>query len=48
MLVLQEARYREAAQVLQKAIRQLDGPDRAADLIEQALKLGSTHSSSAK
>jgi UDP:flavonoid glycosyltransferase YjiC (YdhE family) len=37
MLVLQEARYREAAQVLQRAIQQLDGPGRAADLIEQVL-----------
>jgi MGT family glycosyltransferase len=42
ILVLQDARYREAAQVLQRAIQQLDGPDRAADLIEQVLKLGST------
>jgi zeaxanthin glucosyltransferase len=42
MLVLQEARYREAAQVLQRAIQQLDGPGRAADLIEQVLKLRST------
>jgi zeaxanthin glucosyltransferase len=40
--VLQDARYREAAQVLQRAIQQLDGPDRAADLIEQVLKLRST------
>jgi UDP:flavonoid glycosyltransferase YjiC (YdhE family) len=38
-LVLQDGSYREAAQALQKAIRQLDGPDQAADLIEQALKL---------
>ncbi len=42
MLVLQDARYREAAQVLQRAIQQLDGPDRAADLIEQVLKLHSS------
>jgi zeaxanthin glucosyltransferase len=42
MLVLQEARYREAAQVLQRAIQQLDGPGRAADLIEKVLKLRST------
>ena len=42
MLVLQEARYREAAQVLQRAIQQMDGPGRAADLIEKALKLRST------
>jgi len=42
MLVLQEARYREAAQALQRAFQQLDGPGRAADLIEQVLKLRST------
>ena len=41
MLVLQDARYREAAQVLQRAIQQVDGPGRAADLIEQVLKLRS-------
>ena len=35
--VLQDTRYREAAQVLQKAIRQSGGASRAADLIEQAL-----------
>ena len=40
-LVLQDSRYREAAQVLQKAIRQTNGPGRAADLIEQVLNLGS-------
>lgn len=39
-LVLQERRYREAAQELQRAIRQIDGPGRAADLIEEVLKLG--------
>jgi UDP:flavonoid glycosyltransferase YjiC (YdhE family) len=42
VLVLQEPRYREAAKVLQKAIHGLDGPGRAADLIEQVLKLGSS------
>ena len=42
MLVLNNVRYREAAQALQKAIQQLDGPDRAVDLIEQALGLRST------
>ncbi|HZB88208.1 MAG TPA: glycosyltransferase [Terracidiphilus sp.] len=42
MLVLQNARYREAAQGLQRAIQQMDGPDRAADIIEQVLKLRST------
>jgi zeaxanthin glucosyltransferase len=41
MLVLQDARYREAAQVLQRAIRRIDGPGHAADLIEQVLKLRS-------
>ncbi|MCU1321220.1 MAG: glycosyltransferase, family [Acidobacteriaceae bacterium] len=41
-LVLQDSQYREAAQVLQRAIQQLNGPDRAADLIEQVLKLHST------
>jgi len=40
-LVLRDERYRTAAQRLQGAIRQLDGPGRAADLIEQALKLNS-------
>ncbi len=44
LLVLQEPRYREAAQALQRAIQQLDGPGRAADLIEQALKLQVTQS----
>ena len=39
ILVLQDAGYRDAAQVLQRAIQQLDGPGRAADLIEQLLKL---------
>lgn len=42
ILVLQNPGYREAAQVLQRAIQQLDGPDRASDLIEQMLKLCST------
>jgi zeaxanthin glucosyltransferase len=36
--VLQERQYRERAQDLQRAIRQMDGPGRAADLIEQVLK----------
>ncbi len=39
MLVLQDARYREAAQALQRNMQGLDGPGRAADLIEQVLKL---------
>ena len=38
-LVLQERRYREAARDLQRVIRQMDGPGRAAELIEQVLKL---------
>jgi zeaxanthin glucosyltransferase len=42
MLVLQDTRYREAAQALQRAIQPLDGPGRAADLIEQVLNLHST------
>jgi zeaxanthin glucosyltransferase len=40
-LVLQDASYREAAQALQRTIQRVDGPDRAADLIEQVLKLRS-------
>ena len=40
-LVLQDSRYREAAQRLQSTIQGTDGPGRAADLIEQALKLHS-------
>ena len=39
MLVLQDPRYREAAQVLQRNIKRMDGPGQAAALIEQALKL---------
>ena len=38
MLVLEDSRYREAAQVLQRTIQRMDGPGRAADLIEQVLK----------
>ena len=38
-LVLEDASYRNAARALQNDIRQLDGPGRAADLIEQLLKL---------
>ena len=41
MLVLQDDKYREAAQVLQRIIQRMDGPGRAADLIEQVLKLRS-------
>ncbi len=40
-LVLQKRQYREAAQDLQRAIRQIDGPGRAVDLIEEALKFRS-------
>jgi len=39
--VLQDPKYREAARVMQRAIQQLNGPDRAANLIEQILKLRS-------
>jgi zeaxanthin glucosyltransferase len=38
-LVLQERAYRQAAKELQKSIQQFDGAGRAADLIEQILKL---------
>jgi UDP:flavonoid glycosyltransferase YjiC (YdhE family) len=41
MLVLQDSRYRAAAQALQRTIQRIDGPGRAADLIEQVLKLRS-------
>jgi len=41
MQVLQDPKYREAAQVLQRAILRVDGPGRAADLIDQVLKLDS-------
>jgi zeaxanthin glucosyltransferase len=41
MLVLQNPRYRAAAQELQRNLEQMDGPGRAADLIEQVLKLSS-------
>jgi zeaxanthin glucosyltransferase len=41
MLVLEDARYREAARALQDAIQRIDGPGRAADLIEQVLQLRS-------
>ena len=39
MLVMNDAGYRQAARDLQQAIQHLDGPERAADLIEQVLKL---------
>ena len=39
--VLGDPQYREAARRLQSAIRQLDGPGLAADLAEQALRIGS-------
>ena len=38
-LVLRDPSYLQAAQALQRAIQQQDGPSRAADLIEQALHL---------
>ena len=37
-LVLEERRYRDAAQRLQRSIQPLDGPGRAAELIEQILQ----------
>ncbi len=37
--VLQEVRYREAAQAIQRTLQGLDGAGQAADLIEQALRL---------
>jgi UDP:flavonoid glycosyltransferase YjiC (YdhE family) len=40
--VLQDASFREAALDLQRTLRGIDGPGRAADIIEQALKLRST------
>lgn len=36
--ILEEPQYREAARELQRAIQQIDGPGRAAELIEEALK----------
>ena len=42
LLVLHDATYREAAQVLQRAIQPLKGPDRAVDVIEEVLELRST------
>lgn len=43
-LVLENRIYRDAAQRLQRSIRQLDGPGRAAELIEQALQRGTLDS----
>jgi UDP:flavonoid glycosyltransferase YjiC (YdhE family) len=40
-LVLTDPGYRQAARNLQNAFRQIDGPGRAADLIEQALQIRS-------
>ena len=39
--VLRETSFRDAARALQTSIRQMDGPGRAAELIEQVLQLGS-------
>jgi zeaxanthin glucosyltransferase len=39
--VLEDGRYAKAAKELQQSIRQMDGPGRAAELIEQALHLHS-------
>lgn len=41
MLVMGDTTYRNSARALQKAIRGLNGPDRAADLVEQVLRLRS-------
>src|ERR1019366_1074403 len=41
MQVLQDAGYRESARVLQRNLQRMDGPGRAADLIEQVMKLRS-------
>jgi UDP:flavonoid glycosyltransferase YjiC (YdhE family) len=41
LLLLQDARYREAAQALQRDIQQMDGVGIAADLIEDKLRLSS-------
>ena len=41
-LVLHDGRYRAAAQAMQKALQQMNGPELAADLIEQNLHLGQT------
>jgi UDP:flavonoid glycosyltransferase YjiC (YdhE family) len=41
LLVLQDTKYRNAAQALQKTMKQVDGPGRAADLIDEVLKLRS-------
>jgi MGT family glycosyltransferase len=41
MRVLYDAKYREAARALQRSIQRMDGLGRAADLIEQVLKLRS-------
>ena len=38
-LVLRDPVYRNAARMLQRAIQQLNGPERAADLIEEVLRL---------
>ncbi|MGB6975255.1 MAG: glycosyltransferase [Terracidiphilus sp.] len=44
-LVLKEVRFRQAAQALQRSIRQLEGHSRAAELIEDVLRLSSTQHS---
>ena len=41
LLVLNEAKYRKAAQALQQSMKSLDGPSRAADIIEEVLNLRS-------
>jgi len=46
--VLHDARYREAAQTLQQNIQGIDGPGRAAELIEQLLEIGRSNESDTK
>lgn len=46
LLVLRDARYREAAQLLQRRIQHSNAPDHAAAIIERKLKLGVPQSDS--
>jgi zeaxanthin glucosyltransferase len=40
--VLEDTKYRIAARTMQAAIRQVDGLERAADIVEQALEIGAS------
>lgn len=40
--VLEDTKYRNAARTMQAAIRQVDGLERAADIVEQALEIGAS------